>query len=302
MITTKKTKSELEISFINYYRFNRWRLYSLPIFVASLIIFFLDYNIDFNIYFYFLILFLLSLIFIKSNKKSLAKNYVKSAELLREEDIIIDNDLLKIKTKDNTFDINKDDCGFSCKNGYLFIRTLIKIEKSITTKLIVVKCDSSELLKLNNSTKSKFGRKYFYKNAISAILFIVSFCFSSWKIDAYVLNKFVYNHNVQWEIVSIKSGNKTIINRNSSKLDYLGLKNNFTLDTSRFFCNQYFFNYRHEPFFGVRLLYGSGVTRNHKMDSLIRIGNVLGTFSFKYELDTLRLTNNKYRITCRKRK
>lgn len=302
MTTTKKTKSELEISFDNYYNVNKWKAISTPILISSIIIFFIDNFIDLSLLIYIVFQLLLSLITIKSYKKAVAKEYVRSTELLSNQNITIEHDVLKIKSKDDELEIKIKDCRYFIKNNFLFVITKIKIKKSLWTRIFVTKYDYNELRDIDNSLHDQCKKRDNHKIILFGVIYAFSILIFLWKIDTFILNRFIYNHDVQWEVVSIENDNKIIINRNSYKLDYLGLKNNFTLDTSSTFSNEYLLNYRHEPFIGVKLLYGSGAAKNHIMDSLIQKGNILGEYHFKYESDTLRLTNDKYQITCRKRK
>jgi len=302
MTTTKKTKSELEISFDNYYNVNKWKAISTPILISSIIVFFIDNFVDLNLLIYIALQLLLSIIIIKSYKKAVAKEYVRSTELLSNQNITIEHDVLKIKSKDDELEIKIKDCRYFIKNNFLFVITKIKIKKSLWTKIFVTKYDYNELRDIDNSLHDKCKKRDNHKIILFGVIYAFSILILLWKIDTFILNRFIYNHDVQWEVVSIENDNKIIINRDSYKLDYLGLKNNFTLDTSSTFSDEYLLKYRHEPFIGVKLLYGSGAAKNHIMDSLIQKGNILGEYHFKYDSDTLRLTNDKYQITCRKRK
>ncbi len=299
MKTEKKAKSELEYSFNSYIRINKLWIYSYPIFISSLIVFFIDFHLDFNILVYFIINAGLFIYVFHFSRKFLARKYQQTTELIGKNEITFNDSSLQIKKKEefNTFTLK--DCRMAIKNEFLFIRSPLKIEKSFVKKLFVIKYELSEIQEFEDLITLKSRKKSIFSKIIIISFLCLSVLFQLWKLNSFYLNKFVHNTKVEWQIVEIRKDN---IKMDPEKYNpnYFGLKNNFTEDTSAFFNKNYYLHYRYEPFFGIRIIYSSGIS---KMETKYTSkGNFYGNYKFITRNDSLILTNNRFRITCTKRK
>lgn len=294
----KRNKSLLEISFDNFYSLVKWRNISIALVGSSLILWTIDNTLDFTIYLYVTFLASLTYFLVGIYKRRLIKDYVRDACILEKENIAIRNDSIVITLKDNITSILKKECTPVHINDFLFIewRSWI-INDSLTSKLFVLTGEQKELKIFYNLLLDTGHFKKKYKGLITIVLFFISFLLLAWKIDIHILNKYTYKQNGQWKIESINKFNGAIIIADSLNLNYLGLKNNFTDDTSTFFSNRFFIHYRHEPFDVIKLLYGSG-QENNTIESLIKDKFFLGKYEFKYYGDKLKIENDNYKITC----
>jgi hypothetical protein len=296
----KRTKSELEISFDSFYKLNKLRYYSYSIFISSLITLILDFGIDFNIYFYFLNLIVFFLILIKALKRALIHSFVKHAHFINNDSYSYHFGKIRIRYKDKLLDYKNSECGFALIDGFLFVTIPRFIENNgLVTKIFIITSDLSNLQQMY--TELMDGRKVKLKWIFSYFFISVAILISVWKIDLYVLNKFVLSEEKIWIVKLIQKNNKDFIKVDTCGVSYLGLKNNFTNDTSKLFSNVYFFNFRYEPFQHINLLYGSGISDNKIMDDLIKDKRILDSYRFVLKNDTMILYNDKYKLICVKK-
>lgn len=299
MHTEKKVKSELENSFDSYLKINKLLIFTYPLFISSIIVFFIDFNLDFNIIVYFIISVGLFILLLHFSKKSFARNYVQTTELIRKNEISFNDNSLTIKRNEIFESFELKDCRMAIKNEFLFIRSPLKIEKSFVKKLFVVKYEFNEIQKYRDLIISKSRKKSILKELIIISFLCISILFHLWKLNSFALNKFVYNTKIEWQIVEIRKDNIKM-DLEKYNLNYFGLKNNFTEDTSALFSNNYYLNYRYEPYLGIRILYYSGIS---KMETkYITNENIHGIYKFVNRNDSLYLTNTRFRIICTKRK
>ena len=296
----KRTKSELEISFDSFYKLSKLRHYSYSILVSTLFTLILDFSIDFNIYFYFLYVIIFFLILIKALKNALIRSYVKHAHFINNDSYSYHFGKIRIRYKDKLLDYKNSECGFALMDRFLFvIIPRFNENNGLVTKIFIITSDLSDLQQMYNDLMD--GRNVNIKRILSYFFISVAILISVWKIDLYVLNKYVHSEKKIWIVKLIQKNNKDFIKVDTCGVSYLGLKNNFTNDTSKLFSNVYFYNFRYEPFQHINLLYGSGVSDNKIMDDLIQDKRILDNYRFVVKNDTMILYNDKYKLICVKK-
>ncbi len=300
MQVQEENKSDYDIIKNIYVDINKKGFIILTIFISSLITLFLDFQLDFKLYVYLLVLIIIFFLSKLIITKSFIKRFKRKAILLDAENLNFFNDTLRISDSDVIISCEIKNCRIVLKDDYLFLRTpSIIMDKQITRKLFVVKANSIELKQKYSSIIEPYLQKNKIKFKILTSIYIaLSILSIAWKIDLYVLNKFYYDKGLEWEVLKIEKNESTIFQIDTTSKGYVGLKNNFTNDTSSFWSSNRFFHFRHEPFLGVRLLYASGESGRSEENGPFSDMNVLGLYDELYESDTLKLIKKEFKIIC----
>jgi len=240
------------------YKLNNRGLNVLTLFFAAVVVLLIDFSIDFNITTYFVFLVITFYLFRLIYRKRFFKRFIRRAKKLDPENLNFFYDKLRISDKDGIISFEIEACQMNLNDDFLFLRTpLIILDKQIASKSFILQADTHELKEKYLSIIEEYQLKNRRRKKLFTWIFIAATVLMvAWKIDLYILNKVFYANELSWQVVRVEENNVTIFDKMTDSTIYIRLKNNFSADSIPLSASRYLlFHYRHEPFFGVNILF-----------------------------------------------